>query len=1295
MSVRQDKVQVAVEVDGSQGINELGKLEMKQKDLLKTLGGLKNGTKAYIESFKQLEEVNDLVDKQREKLGLTGMTMKQLRKYLGELNREQATGATFGTERWDELQQKIDAVTNEIQRQDQVKKGIAPFVSTKDLADLDKLEKAQTRLTQQMRGLQENSRKYQEAYKDLEEVNATIAAHREELGITGMTLGQLKSWYKDLETQIEGMDYGSEAWVQAKDKMQAVDGAIQNQTKKIKGLGGMWQWLKSEVAQMGMLAAVFMGLQLAAEKVSQVISSNAELSDSYADIEKSTNMATDEVERFDKALKKIDTRTKAKDLRDITVIGGQLGVANDELLSFVENVDKAVVALGDEFTGGAEEVARELGALQKLFKETAKLDAGEAINNIGSAINALGADGAATGPVIADFTKRLGALGNLGPNISQTLGLGAALQELGLTAEVSSGGVTNVILTMNKQADSFAKFMKMGIAEYKEMMQNNPNEMLLTMAERFKGASSTSIVQTLEKLNINSQEAVKVVALLSNQTQIVREKQELANQAMKEGTSLTDEFNKKNNNFAGKLEKLGKLLHTSFVNSPIKRGMESVVDTLLGIAKGAENATEAFGKWEKQSEFVEKLQGGFSDLLKEYESLQGKTTRTAEENERLETVISKIAEVVPQAVTAWDKYGNAMTINTQKARDFIKEQQDALKYINKEKIEVIEKERAQKSLDLTIARAQLDSGKKSKMISQNTSWGTTSIQEVKIPMTAAEFNQVRADINALQSELNGMDANLALLRGEKTKAQIALEKENAKKDNDPVTKVTELDFEDAEAKAKEEEKARHKQEAAQKKAADAKRRAAEKLAEERQRQLKEMQEIERQYMDAYIANIADEYEREREMSRQNFIRQMDESKAQGTARIELEKLLRQKMNAEIAAVDAKEALKKKETEKELFDKRARDAMAGANLNVIEKGMELDFGPQDEKSQKEAREAYNKARIESIELERDLKLEELEITKGTEAEKNLVIAESEDAVAKIRAEYREDEKQAMVDAANNFADIMTNMINALSSFAQAATEADLRRVQKQKESALQSLDDQYGKGTLRKAKYEKEKEKIEKQAEERLRKIKNEQAKKDREAQIANTIIAGSVAVLSASANPLGILSPQAVSTAIAAGLQLATVIAQPIQEYAEGGLVQFSPKQAKSIAAGGMQTGGAFLASMNEEGQEYVVPNYLLQNPEVADYVSIIEAMRTGNHYGRGYAEGGPGPGNGSDTQLQRPQTVTENPESRQLMEQTLQQILYRLENPLPVEGVWDWDYYQRSKAEIEQIKSESIVTAA
>ncbi len=240
------------------------------------------------------------------------------------------------------------------------------------------------------------------------------------------------------------------------------------------------------------------------------------------------------------------------------MVAGQLGIAKDEVLGFVESVDRAVVALGDEFTGGAEEVASSIGTLQKLFKETKDLDAGQAINEIGSALNALGAAGSATAPVVSDFTARMGQLGDLSPQIAETMGLGAALQELGMSAEISAGGLTNILKTAAVATDEFAEYLGKSEQYVKNLINTDPNKFLLELADRMRGLPTDKVEKDLKALGITSQEASKVMSLLKDQTGLVTKYQELASAEMKKGTSLTDEFNKKNNNAAAELDKMGK-----------------------------------------------------------------------------------------------------------------------------------------------------------------------------------------------------------------------------------------------------------------------------------------------------------------------------------------------------------------------------------------------------------------------------------------------------------------------------------------------------------------------------------------------------------------------------------------------------------------------------------------------------------------------------------------------------------------------------------------------------------------
>lgn len=435
---------------------------------------------------------------------------------------------------------------------------------------------------------QKGSEEWKEWRKLQRDVNVEIKDQTRNLDLANASLNDMKALKTYLNRQLGDLKTGSDAWIAKLKEIADVEVSMEATSKnmdKIKGQAkeqeGVWTSFKGAFA--GAFAAVT--LENAIEEVIDFgvnsVKAAADASDAMSDIEKATNMTTEEVQALSDALDDIDTRTAKEALNEIAVVGGQLGVANKELLGFVESVDRAVVALGDEFTGGAEEVGRELGSLQKLFKETKDLKAGEAINDIGSALNALGAAGSATAPVVADFTQRMGQLGDLSPQITQTMGLGAAFQELGLTAEIAAGGTANILLGAAKGSEAFAKEMGKSTAEVKQLINTNPNEFLLQLAQHFKGLSNTELAKRLDDIGIKSQEATKVMSLLSSQTEMVRQKQELASKAMSEGTSLTEEFNKKNQNAAAELAKVQKVV-TQF---SVELGT-ALLPLVLAVAKG-------------------------------------------------------------------------------------------------------------------------------------------------------------------------------------------------------------------------------------------------------------------------------------------------------------------------------------------------------------------------------------------------------------------------------------------------------------------------------------------------------------------------------------------------------------------------------------------------------------------------------------------------------------------------------------------------------------------------------------
>ncbi|GAB3803511.1 phage tail tape measure protein [Spirosoma humi] len=433
--------------------------------------------------------------------------------------------------------------------------------------ELGELEQKLNEVKEAQKTVERGTQEWANNKEDIKQLELAIKNVREEMGVSGMTVNQLQGYYRQLNREIRDLTPGTEAYQKKAAELAEVNTVLAEHRQTIRGVNeevekqpSLWERAKATAAgYMASFGATEL-LERAFNFVQDGIQKALQLSDMMGSVAKATQLSTEQVQGLSEELDKIDTRTTKESLMEIAQIGGQLGVANEELLGFVQSTDMAAVALGDEFSGGAEEAASKLGGLKKLFNETDELKYGDAINRIGSAINELGADGSATGPVIAEFTARMGQLGDLSPQITQTMGLGAAFQELGLSAEISAGGLSNILLTAAKDTATFAQQLGYTDDEFKKIINTDPNRFILELANSLKGVPADQLATRLYDLGIKSQESIKVMSLLKDQTQLVTDKQELANKAFAEGTSLGDEFNTMNETAAAQYEKSQKSL---------------------------------------------------------------------------------------------------------------------------------------------------------------------------------------------------------------------------------------------------------------------------------------------------------------------------------------------------------------------------------------------------------------------------------------------------------------------------------------------------------------------------------------------------------------------------------------------------------------------------------------------------------------------------------------------------------------------------------------------------------------
>jgi hypothetical protein len=186
--------------------------------------------------------------------------------------------------------------------------------------------------------------------------------------------------------------------------------------------------------------------------------------------------------------------------------------------------------------------------------------------------------------------------------------------------------------------------------------------------------------------------------------------------------------------------------------SSFKSSLASLLGTMAGVKDEAAEANEAF---EDQAKKVIALDKSLVPLTEEYDNLKAKSKLTEAEQARLKTVIENIGKIVPTAVTEFDKYGNALDINSDKARQFVDTQKAMLKYRNMDVIEEETEKQKKLNKELTKINETLSNrNKQGDVVRTTTTFSKTdnvTISEVKLSDKEIANMQARAqEIEQLQ-----------------------------------------------------------------------------------------------------------------------------------------------------------------------------------------------------------------------------------------------------------------------------------------------------------------------------------------------------------------------------------------------------------------------------------------------------------------------------------------------------------------------------------------------------------------
>ena len=434
-------------------------------------------------------------------------------------------------------------------------------------------EKAISKLESELKSLKkaegDNSKEIAETNKKLTEAKSKYAELQRQMSLDQKTMAELKSHIKATRAALEKAVPGTENWEALNRELSISRQRFNELAKQASDTRGvlMTGWEK------------FAGFAVAVNNVTHLISrfrgqieqakqSWLQYDEALVDAMKTTGLSRDEIEDLSEELKKFDTRTAQNELLSLARVGGKLGLsAKEDLLEFVSAADKINVALKEDLGGDAEAAIGQIGKLVDIFQLKGQMGLERAMLSVGSAINELGAASTANEGYIVNFTNRLAGIApNASISIDKILGLASTLDANAQAAETAATAIGQTITAMFKKTETFAEIASMPFEEFRNLLETDVNAALIKVLEGMKGDQGLfDIVDAMGEMHLNGQRATTVLGALANNVEMLKEQQSLANEAFREGTSLTNEFNTKNESATAVLEKTKKALEEQWV----------------------------------------------------------------------------------------------------------------------------------------------------------------------------------------------------------------------------------------------------------------------------------------------------------------------------------------------------------------------------------------------------------------------------------------------------------------------------------------------------------------------------------------------------------------------------------------------------------------------------------------------------------------------------------------------------------------------------------------------------------
>lgn len=580
--------------------------------------------------------------------------------------------------------------------------------------------------------------------------------------ISAVPVKALRDALRTATRQMDRLDRSTEDYVNKKKEVELLRAELDKVTGSVKKQETAFGQIGGTIKRLASCVLVYAGFNELMAGLRKMYDMNVELSDQLSDIQKTTGLSGKALANLSEEILKLDTRTSVEQLNNLAVAAGKLGLsAEEDVMGFVRAGNMINVALGKDL---GEDAITQLSKLNDILGITKRLGVEQALLSTGSAINELGQKSTANEAYLVDFAQRMGGIAAQSKlTIQQVLALGSAADQAGQNVEVAATAINKVITTLVSKTSQVAKAIGVSTEELRAALDQSTWDGLLLVFEKLASKGGLAgIAPLMGDLGSDGARLNAVIASLTSDTNKLKAELDLANGAFAEGISVVNEYEKKNNNLAGTIEKIGKNIQRRLMGS-------GLIEWMLKVASGIERFTRGSDsietKFKESVTEVRNLTRNIAPLLEEYEKL--KETKAADEQERLKNIMKQIGAAIPSAVSGMDEYGNILSINTERAKAYIESQKLIMRQNNQALIKETNKtiQRLEKEYALANKRVKEIGEKGYYTIPTSaplTMTNNNTFEKVTDPKKLAEQQTLLKEIN---EQLNAQKAILAELDG--------------------------------------------------------------------------------------------------------------------------------------------------------------------------------------------------------------------------------------------------------------------------------------------------------------------------------------------------------------------------------------------------------------------------------------------------------------------------------------------------------------------------------------------------